>query len=71
MNIKDHWDDLDPATQKWLVDNPGCQILPRTITAVISKACKEEAEHTEHGQMAMSQKDHEFIRTKAAAILGS
>lgn len=22
MNIKDHWGRLDPATQKWLVENP-------------------------------------------------
>ena len=34
MNIKDQWDRLDPATQKWLIDNPGCLILPRTMTAI-------------------------------------
>ena len=68
MNIKDHWDDLDPATQKWLIDNPGCQILPRTIATVISKECGEEATRIEHGQMALSQEDHEFIRTRPAGF---
>lgn len=24
----DQWDRLDSATRKWLVDNPGCLILP-------------------------------------------
>jgi hypothetical protein len=71
MNIKDHWDDLDPATKKWLIDNPGSQILPRTITTVISKECGEEADHSEHGQMSLSQEDHEFIRTKSAEVLNS
>lgn len=71
MNIKDHWDDLDPATKKWLIDNPGCQILPRTISTVISKECGEEADRSEHGQVPLSEEDHEFIRTKSTGVLNS
>lgn len=62
MNIKDHWDRLDPATQKWLMDNPGCQILPRTVTTVISKETGQDNEGGQHGEMVLSQEDHEFIR---------
>ncbi|GAC1374336.1 MAG: hypothetical protein NVSMB43_12750 [Pseudarthrobacter sp.] len=71
MDIKTHWNDLDPAVQQWLIDNPGCQILPRTITTVISKESGEEAARIEHGQMVLSHEDHEFIRTKAAGTQGS
>ena len=66
MHIKDHWDRLDPATRKWLIDNPGCQILPRTITAVVSKTAGEDLASGQHGETALSEEDHEFIRSKAA-----
>jgi hypothetical protein len=66
MHIKDHWDRLDPATRKWLIDNPGCQILPRTITAVVSKTAGEDLASGQHGETVLSQEDHEFIRSKAA-----
>ena len=65
MNIKDHWDGLDPATRKWLIDNPGCQILPRTITTVLSKETGEDLTNGPHGERVLSQEDHEFIRAKA------
>lgn len=69
MNIKDHWDSLDSATQKWLIDNPGCQILPRTIATIISKETGEDLtgdQHgDQHGEKVLSQEDHEFIRSKA------
>ncbi len=64
MNIKDHWDRLDPATQKWLVDNPGCKVLPRTITTIISKETGVDADRSQHGEMTLSQEDLEFIRLK-------
>lgn len=34
MNILDHWDLLSPATRQGLTDNPGCRILPRTMTGI-------------------------------------
>lgn len=68
MHIKDHWDRLDPATRKWFIDNPGCQILPRTITAVVSKAAGEDLASGQHGETVISQEDHEFIRSKATEV---
>ena len=68
MKIKDHWDRLDPATQKWLIDNPGCQILPRTINTVVSKAAGEDLSTGRHGEKVLSQEDHEFIRSKATEV---
>lgn len=68
MHIKDHWDHLDPATQRWFIDNPGSQILPRTITALVSKAAGEDLASGQHGETVISQEDHEFIRLKAAEV---
>ncbi len=68
MNIKDNWDRLDPATQKWLIENPGCQILPRTITSIISRETGTVPVTGRHGEMALSREDHDFIRTKASRI---
>ncbi|MDQ0824988.1 hypothetical protein QFZ60_001161 [Arthrobacter sp. B2I5] len=64
MNLKDRWDNLDHATQKWLLDNPGCQVLPRTITSVISKECGEDLAIGQHGQALVSREDQDFIRSK-------
>ncbi|MEK0154872.1 hypothetical protein [Arthrobacter oryzae] len=65
MNIKDQWDRLDQTTQKWLIDNPGCRILPRTVTTIIAKATGEDPGSGQHGEMLLSQEDQEFIRSKA------
>ena len=67
MNLKDHWGRLEPATRKWLIDNPGCQILPRTITAVISKESGESFPTGRHGEAAVSREDQDFIRSKLNA----
>jgi len=66
MNIEDLWDRLDPTTQQWFVDNPGCQILPRTITTIISKEASEDMGDGQHGEKILSPEDHEFIRSKAS-----
>jgi hypothetical protein len=65
MHIKDYWNRIDHTTQKWLIDNPGCQILPRTITAVIRKETGEADEGDQHGEAALSQEDRDFIRAMA------
>ena len=71
MNLKDRWDRLDRATQEWLIDNPGCQMLPRTITTVISKECGEDLATGQHGQALVSREDQDFIRSKMHTGSGS
>ncbi|MEW1918620.1 hypothetical protein [Pseudarthrobacter oxydans] len=63
MNIEKLWDRLEPGTRQWLVDNPGCRILPRTVVAAIAKATGEELEQDRHGETVLSPSDCEFIRT--------
>lgn len=68
MNLKDRWGHLDHATRKWLIDNPGCQILPRTITAVIAKQSGESLPTGPHGEAAVSREDQAFIRSQLNGI---
>jgi alanyl-tRNA synthetase len=65
MKIKDHWDRLSPGTQRWLTDNPGCLILPRTMTEEICQETGVRVDCDEHGQAMLSQEDLDFIRAKA------
>lgn len=65
MNIQDQWNRLDPMTQQWLMEHPGSQILPRTITSIIFSATDGTAGPDGHGEMALSQEDRDFITAKA------
>ncbi len=70
MGIDKLWDRLDPETRQWLVDNPGCMILPRTVAAAISKATGAEFDQDRHGETTLSPSDCDFIR-KAAELQGA
>lgn len=67
MNLKDEWGRLDSETRKWLLDNPGCLILPRTVSAKISSDVHRDIERDQHGQIVLSRDDHAFLRDKAEA----
>ena len=65
MDIRDNWEKLSPSTQQWLTDNPGCMILPRTITSIIHQETGGTADGDRHGAFPLSQADHDFIMDKA------
>lgn len=65
MSLKDEWNRLDSETRTWLLENPGCLILPRAMSAKISKDAHGDIESDPHGQVVLSQADHDFIREKA------
>jgi hypothetical protein len=65
MAIREQWDRLDPATRKWLTDNPRCLLLPHAITAAISKESGEAIECDNNGQMVLTPEDRDFLRIKA------
>ncbi|MCU1531436.1 MAG: hypothetical protein JWO49_1007 [Arthrobacter sp.] len=65
MHIKEQWNRLDPATQQWLIDNPGCVVLPRTLTAVFNKETSENAYADVHGETVLTDEDRDFIQAKA------
>ncbi|SEP86088.1 hypothetical protein [Arthrobacter sp. OV608] len=65
MGIEKLWDRLDTETRQWLVDNPGCVILPRAVVAAISKATGVELDQDRHGETVLSPSDCDFIRREA------
>ncbi|MDT0168081.1 hypothetical protein [Pseudarthrobacter sp. BRE9] len=65
MEIEKLWDQLDPETRQWLVDNPGCKILPRTVAAAIMKSTGTQVEQDRHGETVLSPSDCDFIREAA------
>ena len=65
MGIENLWDRLEPETRQWLVENPGCRILPRTVVAAIAKATGAELEQDRHGESTLSPGDCDFIRRAA------
>ncbi|MDR6505739.1 hypothetical protein [Arthrobacter oryzae] len=67
MSLKDEWDRLDSETRTWLLENPGCLIVPRAMSAKISKDAHGELACDPHGQIVLSRADHDFIREKAEA----
>jgi hypothetical protein len=67
MNIRDHWDRLTPETQRWLTDNPGCVVLPRTIAEIIHQETGIIPDSDQHSQVSLSPEDLSFIRAKAEA----
>lgn len=67
MVMKDEWDRLDSQTRRWLVDNPGCMTVPRTVAALIMQNSAGPVEVDGHGQMLLSREDQDFIREKGTS----
>jgi hypothetical protein len=65
MHIKEQWNRLDPATQQWLMDNPGCMILPRTLSTIFNAETNENADVDVHGETVLTEEDRDFIRAQA------
>lgn len=65
MHIKEQWNRLDPTIQQWLMDNPGCMVLPRTLTAIFNKVTSENADVDMHGEAVLTDEDRKFILVKA------
>ncbi|WP_258804835.1 hypothetical protein [Pseudarthrobacter sp. NS4] len=68
MTLKEEWDRLDSETRHWLLDNPGCVLVPNTITARIRQNSEKSIEIDEHGQMVLSREDLDFIRGKGTGL---
>lgn len=68
MSLKDEWERLDADTRKWLLDNPGCVLLPSAITAVIQRVSDRHIDVDGHGQMILSREDLDFIREKGIPL---
>lgn len=61
------WNELDEPTRKWLVENPGCVVLPRTVANVVHQVSGGHVAQDQHGELQLSQADQSFIRAKCKA----
>ncbi len=68
MTLAEEWDRLDSETRQWLLDNPGCVVVPRTVSARIREYAAGHIDVDLHGQMLLSREDLDFIRGKGAAV---
>lgn len=64
MELKSQWHRLDHATRRWLMDNPGCVVLPRTISTIVARVADEPVVRDQHGAIQLSAEDVSFIRTR-------
>lgn len=64
MELKSQWHRLDPATRRWLLDNPGCVVLPRTISTILARVADEPVVRDQHGAIQLTAADLSFIRTR-------
>lgn len=65
IRIRDQWNRLPGPVTQWLLANPGCMILPRTISAEISAATGQGTNDDAHGETTLCQQDVDFIRMKS------
>lgn len=68
MTIEQWWNLLDPDIRRWLVENPGCAVLPRTVVNAINRASPPgngPLSADAHGECSLSPWDREFIRRQA------
>jgi hypothetical protein len=63
--IRDQWHRLPSTVTRWLIENPGCVILPRTLSAEISTATGRPLNEDPHGETTLSPQDVDFIRMKS------
>jgi hypothetical protein len=65
MTIEGCWGVLDSGTRRWLVENPGSVVLPRTVVNAINAARDGELPADAHGEFVLSARDQEFIVRRA------
>lgn len=65
INIREQWHRLPSPVIQWLMENPGCVILPRTLSAEISAATGTPMNFDRHGETTLCQEDIDFIRIKS------
>ena len=50
------------------MENPGCVIVPRTITAVFNKETTENSAVDQHGETVLTDEDRHFIQAKPREV---
>ncbi|MHA7179081.1 hypothetical protein ACX80J_03085 [Arthrobacter sp. MDB2-24] len=67
-SISSIWTRLDPTVQQWLLENPGCVVLPRTMANRTATGMAEELPVDEHGEHWLSPEDITFLKARRRAL---
>ncbi|MHA7262413.1 hypothetical protein ACX80W_04310 [Arthrobacter sp. TMN-37] len=70
MSLEEIWDQLDQPTRQWITTNRGCRVLPRTVTASISRAAGRQLGESRHGQLELTAEDLRFVALKSDQAAG-
>jgi hypothetical protein len=70
MTVEACWDSLGGETRRWLLENPGSVVLPRTVVNAIGAASGVRLPVDTHGEYGLSARDQKFIRDRARRAQG-
>ena len=67
ITINTLWTRLDPTAQQWLLSNPGCIVLPRTLVNRVEKTTGMPISTDRHGEYWLSSEELGFLKARRRA----
>ncbi len=64
MTLSTLWTRIDPTVQQWLLANPGCVMLPRTLVNRVEAATGTSMATDGHGEHLLSEEDLDFLKDR-------
>ncbi|MBG6226071.1 hypothetical protein IWX63_002657 [Arthrobacter sp. CAN_A2] len=66
-NISSIWTRIDPAVQQWVLANPGCVVLPRTLVNRVESTIGESLHADDHGEYWFTGEELVFLKARRRA----
>ncbi|MHA7282839.1 hypothetical protein [Arthrobacter sp. TMS2-4] len=66
-NISSIWTRIDPGVQQWVLENPGCVVLPRTMVNRVEATVGESLHADAHGEYWFSGEELVFLKARRRA----
>lgn len=66
-NISSIWTRIDPGVQQWVLENPGCVVLPRTLVNRVEATIGESLHADAHGEYWFSGEELVFLKARRRA----
>ena len=66
-NISSIWTRIDPGVQQWVLANPGCVVLPRTLVNRVEASIGESLHADGHGEYWFSGEELVFLKARRRA----
>ncbi|PPB49948.1 hypothetical protein C4K88_04470 [Arthrobacter pityocampae] len=66
-NISSIWTRIDPGVQQWVLENPGCVVLPRTLVNRVEATIGESLHADAHGEYWFSGEELIFLKARRRA----